>query len=159
MRAEMNNQTVTFARTLIVTWLVSPVATGCDVIGDNSLMLVLRLVHASWRRCVALLIAVAVIVGVPGDVLAADVQVSIVQPGDTMTLRYEPASQSISVGSTVTWVNSGSTPITITSPDGLFDSETVAPGSSFSHVFDTPGTFRYFCVPYPHMKGVITVTP
>ncbi|MCC7372303.1 MAG: cupredoxin domain-containing protein [Chloroflexi bacterium] len=122
-------------------------------------MLVLRLVHTSWRRWLTLLFAVAVIVGLPGDALAADAQISIVQPGDTMTLRYEPSSQSISVGSSVTWVNSGSTPVTITSPDGLFDSETVAPGGSFSHVFDTPGTFRYFCVPYPHMKGVIVVTP
>lgn len=122
-------------------------------------MLVLRLVCASWRKCAALLLALTILVGLPGDVLAADVQVSIVQPGDSMTLRYEPSSQTISVGSTVTWTNGGSTAITVTSPDGLFDSETVQPGGSFSHTFDTPGTFRYFCVPYPHMKGVIVVSP
>jgi plastocyanin len=76
-----------------------------------------------------------------------------------MSLRYEPSSLTIAAGSTVTWVNSGSTAITVTSPDGLFDSESIAAGSSFSYTFDTPGTFRYFCVPYPHMKGVITVSP
>ena len=63
----------------------------------------------------------------------------------------------MTAGSTVTWVNNGSTAVTVTSPDGLFDSETIAAGGSFSYTFDTPGTFRYFCVPYPHMKGVITV--
>jgi plastocyanin len=129
------------------------------VIGDVPPMLVLRLVCASWRKCAALLLALAIIAGQPSDVLASDVQVSIVQPGDSMSLRYEPTSQKVSVGATVTWTNGGSTAITITSPDGLFDSETVEPGESFSHTFDTPGTFRYFCVPYPHMKGVIVVAP
>jgi plastocyanin len=118
-----------------------------------------RRLWAFWRRCAALLFALTMLVNLPGDALASDAQVSIVQPGDTMSLRYEPSSQSISAGSTVTWTNNGSTPITVTSPDGLFDSETLQPGSSFSHQFDTPGTFRYFCVPYPHMKGVIVVTP
>ena len=122
-------------------------------------MFVFRLPGLTWRSCAALLLGLAILVSLPGDVLAADVQVSIVQPGDTMTLRYDPASQSVSAGSTVTWTNNSSTAVTITSPDGLFDSETIVPGASFSHTFDTPGTFRYFCVPYPHMKGVIVVSP
>ncbi|MGE3273044.1 MAG: plastocyanin/azurin family copper-binding protein [Chloroflexota bacterium] len=121
-------------------------------------MFVFQLPGLTWRSCAALLLGLAILIGQPRDVLAADVQVSIVQPGDTLTLRYDPSSLSIVAGSTVTWTNNGSMPITITSPDGLFDSETVAPGASFSHAFDTPGTFRYFCVPYPHMKGVIEVT-
>lgn len=114
---------------------------------------------AFWRRCVALLFALAILVAAPDAALASDAQVSVVQPGDSMSLRYEPSSQTISAGATVTWTNNGSTAVTITSPDGLFDSETLQPGGSFSHQFDTPGTFRYFCVPYPHMKGVIVVTP
>jgi plastocyanin len=159
MRAEMGNQTMAFPRTLFVKWRRLPLAGDRDVIGDVPPMLVLRLVCASWRTYAALFLVLAMLVGLPGDVLAADVQVAIVQPGDSMTLRYDPSSQSVSVGSTVTWTNNGSTAVTITSPDGLFDSETVQPGSSFSHTFDTPGTFRYFCVPYPHMKGVIVVSP
>ena len=122
-------------------------------------MFVFRLLSATWRGYAALALGLAIVVSLPSDVFAADSQVTVVQPSDAMSLKYEPASLSVTAGSTVTWVNAGSTAITVTSPDGLFDSETVAAGGSFSYTFDTPGTFRYFCVPYPHMKGVITVTP
>ena len=122
-------------------------------------MFVFRLLSATWRGYVALVLSLVILVSLASDVRAADSQVTIVQPSDAMSLKYEPASLSVTAGSTVTWVNAGSTAITVTSPDGLFDSETVAAGGSFSYTFDTPGTFRYFCVPYPYMKGVITVSP
>jgi plastocyanin len=122
-------------------------------------MFVCRLLGVTWRGCAALALVLAILVGLPDDVVAADNQVSIVQPGDTLSLRYEPASLNVSAGTTVTWVNTGSTAVTVTSPDGLFDSESIAAGDSFSYTFDTPGRYRYFCVPYPHMKGVVVVSP
>jgi len=122
-------------------------------------MFVFRLLSAGWRGCAAFALGLLILVGLPSDALAADAQVTVVQPSDTMSWRYDPASLTISAGSTVTWTNNGSTAVTVTSPDGLFDSESIGPGGSFSYTFDTPGTFRYFCVPYPHVKGVITVTP
>ena len=121
-------------------------------------MFVFRLLSATWRGYVALVLSLAILVSIASDARAADSQVTIVQPSDAMSLKYEPASLSVTAGSTVTWVNAGLTAITVTSPDGLFDSETVAAGGSFSYTFDTPGTFRYFCVPYPHMKGEIVVS-
>ncbi len=121
-------------------------------------MLVFGVFGATWRAGAALLIGLAILVSLPSDVLAADAQVSIVQPSDSVTTwRYDPSSVTITTGTTVTWVNNGSVAVTVTSPDGLFDSDTISPGGSFSHTFDTPGTFRYFCVPYPNMKGTITV--
>ena len=122
-------------------------------------MFVFRLLSATCRASVALVLGLAIVAGLPSDVRAAESQVTIVQPSDALSLRYEPASLTVTAGNTVTWVNASLTPITVTSPDGLFDSETVAAGGSFSYTFDTPGRFRYFCVPYPHMKGVITVSP
>jgi plastocyanin len=122
-------------------------------------MFVFRLLSAIWRGCAAFALGLVILVGLPSDVLAADAQVSVVQPSDTMSWRYDPSSVTITAGSTVTWTNNGSTSVTVTSPDGLFDSESLGPGASFSYTFDTPGTFRYFCVPYPHMKGVIVVSP
>ena len=113
------------------------------------------------RRCAALVLAGALIAGMPNVGVvhaAAEVQVIVVQPGDLLTWRYEPAEVAISAGTTVTWVNQGATPITVTSPDGLFDSDLIPPGGTFSLQFDTPGTFRYFCVSYPHMKGVVVVS-
>ena len=117
-----------------------------------------RLLAARWRECAAFMVALVLLVCASRDVMAVDSQVVILQPGDVMTWRYEPASLTVSVGSTVTWVNQGTTAVTVTSPDGLFDSDSIGPNGSFSYTFDTPGTFRYFCVPYPHMKGEIVVT-
>jgi plastocyanin len=122
-------------------------------------MFVFRLLSAGGRGFAAFALGLAILVGLPADALAADAQVSVVQPSDTMSWRYDPTSLSVSVGTTVTWTNNGSTTVTVTSADGLFDYETLGPGGSFSYTFDTPGSFRYFCVPYPHMKGTITVTP
>ena len=113
------------------------------------------------RRAVgALLLALAVSLSAPGAgaVLADEVAVTIAQPGaDPLAWRYDPSSLTVPAGTTVTWSNQGTTPMTVTSPDGLFDAE-VPPGGSFSVTFDSPGTYRYFCVPYPHMKGTVVVT-
>ena len=117
-----------------------------------------RLLAVRWRECAALMLALAMLVCASRDVLAVDAQVIVVEPGDVISWRYEPATLTVSSGTTVTWVNQGATAVTVTSPDGLFDSESIGPGASFSYTFDTPGTFRYFCVPYPHMKGEIIVT-
>ncbi len=119
--------------------------------------------HGAGRCGATLLLAVAlalVLMGMPvWSVLAADAeQVVIVQPSDESSWRFDPTTVKVDVGSTVTWVNQGSVPMTVTSPDGLFDSDQIPPGGSFTATFDTPGTFRYFCVPYPHMKGVVVVT-
>jgi plastocyanin len=117
-----------------------------------------RLLAARWRECAALVVSLAMLVSASHDVLAVDAQVIVVEPGDVISWRYEPASLTVGSGTTVTWVNQGTTAVTVTSPDGLFDSESIGPGASFSYTFDTPGTFRYFCVPYPHMKGEVVVT-
>jgi plastocyanin len=127
--------------------------------GAVTSMFVFRLLRATWRGSAAFVLGLAILVGLPSDALATDTQISIVQPSDSMSLRYDPSSITVTVGTTITWTNGGSTAITVTSPDGLFDSDSIAAGSSYSYTFDTPGTYRYFCVPYPHMKGVITVSP
>jgi plastocyanin len=112
------------------------------------------------RAWIALVLGLVVAVASVGIVLAAEAEaeVAIVQPSDEMAWRYEPTRLTVSAGTTVTWTNQGSASVTVTSADGLFDSGQIAPGGSFSVTFDTPGTFRYFCDPYPHMKGTIVVT-
>ena len=32
-------------------------------------------------------------------------------------------------------------------------------GEVFSTIFDSPGTFEYFCAIHPSMTGTVTVTP
>ena len=112
----------------------------------------------AWLSCAVLLLALALSAVRADAALAADNQVIIVQPSDQASWRYDPSTITVRAGTSVTWVNQGSVPMTVTFSDRLFDSDEIAPGGSYSTTLDTPGTFRYFCVPYPHMKGVVVVT-
>jgi plastocyanin/phosphatidylethanolamine-binding protein (PEBP) family uncharacterized protein len=71
---------------------------------------------------------------------------------------FVPATITISVGQTVTWVNGDSAPHTSTSDTGLWDSGTLAQGASFSRTFTTAGTFDYHCTFHPGMVGTVIVT-
>jgi plastocyanin len=73
---------------------------------------------------------------------------------------FAPASATVAVGTKVTWVNEDSVPHTVTSKSGpaSFDSGQIAPGASYSAIFETPGTYSYYCIDHPQMTATITVT-
>jgi plastocyanin len=91
------------------------------------------------------------------EALAAEAQVTVSDAGEN-NAKFEPGTVTVATGGTVTWTNQSSVAVTVTSADGLFDSEEIPPGGSFSQTFDSPGRFRYFCVPLPSMKGTVVVT-
>ena len=70
---------------------------------------------------------------------------------------FEPADAAIQPGDTITWVNEGNHPHTVTSDDGQFDSEVFNPGESFTVTFPEAGTFPYYCEIHPSMTGSVTV--
>ncbi len=70
---------------------------------------------------------------------------------------FNPPNITVPPGSTVTWVNNDMAPHTTTSDNGVWDSETLQPGRSFSFTFKTPGTFMYHCEIHPFMMGSVTV--
>lgn len=89
---------------------------------------------------------------------------------------YGPAQLTIPVGTTITWINKDQVGHTVTegSPDAVkpanqrgFDSsnaaqgknELIQPGQSWSFTFTKPGTYDYYCIPHPYMRGRITVLP
>lgn len=91
-------------------------------------------------------------------------------------LKFDPQEVTIAKGGKVTWVNNSGVVHTVTGdpskasnpgdvslPSGVdpWDSGNVDPGKSYSHTFDTPGTYKYVCVPHEGagMVGTITVTP
>jgi plastocyanin len=84
-------------------------------------------------------------------------------------IAFNPANITIHVGQQVVWVNNDSAPHTTTSgsctgntctPSPGWDSGTLNPGQSFSHTFDTAGTFPYFCrIHGAAMQGTVTVMP
>jgi plastocyanin len=70
---------------------------------------------------------------------------------------FEPADAAIQPGDTITWVNEGNHPHTVTADDGQFDSEVLNPGESFTVTFPEAGTFPYYCEIHPSMTGSVTV--
>jgi len=77
---------------------------------------------------------------------------------------FIPSTVTIDVGGEVTWENNDTAAHTTTSgsasggPDGVFDSSLIMAGSSFSHTFDSAGTFDYFCMVHPWMVGTVVVS-
>jgi plastocyanin len=70
---------------------------------------------------------------------------------------FEPANAAVNPGDTITWVNEGNQPHTVTADDGQFDSEVLNPGDSFSVTFMGAGTLTYHCEIHPSMTGSVTV--
>jgi plastocyanin len=72
--------------------------------------------------------------------------------------KYGPASLTVAVGTTVKFTNHDSTPHTATSKDGAgFESGPIDSGKTGTIKLEEAGTFTYFCVFHPFMKGTITV--
>lgn len=76
---------------------------------------------------------------------------------------YTPSSIEVKKGTTVIWKNVDSAAHTVTSgkgatADGTFDSGLVAADKSFKFKFDTAGTYEYFCIVHPWMKGTVKVS-
>jgi plastocyanin len=59
--------------------------------------------------------------------------------------RFDPVSLEVPAGTTVTWMNKGVDWHSVAAYDGSFDSVKLASGESFSHVFPTPGAYKYIC--------------
>ena len=92
-------------------------------------------------------------------------------PGcETTNSCYSPFAVSVGLGETITWINEDTFAHTATSGvsgyfgeaepwgfDGTFDTGILMTGDSFSHTFDTEGTFNYFCMLHPWMTGIVLV--
>lgn len=81
----------------------------------------------------------------------------IVEIGDEY---FSPTLLTVSVGTTVKWVNTGRMAHTVTSDDGTstLDSEMLQQNDSYSYTFDKAGEYNYLCTPHPiAMKGVVKV--
>ena len=83
---------------------------------------------------------------------AAAVQINI------FNYKFDPASVTVSVGTTVTWTNKDEIPHTVASSDKSFQgSAGLDTGDSYSYTFTKPGTYKYYCTLHPFMTGVIVV--
>ncbi|MHB0856069.1 MAG: cupredoxin domain-containing protein [Anaerolineae bacterium] len=71
--------------------------------------------------------------------------------------QYMPQTLEVPVGTTVVWTNEDGQPHTVTSDEGLFDSNELANGDTFRYTFSQAGTYPYHCVIHPDMIGEVTV--
>jgi plastocyanin len=70
---------------------------------------------------------------------------------------FAPATTSVAAGTTITWTNRDDVPHTIVSTERKFKSPVLDTDEQFSHRFDAPGTYDYFCSIHPKMTGQIVV--
>lgn len=77
---------------------------------------------------------------------------------EIVDFSFQPGTVTVSVGTTVNWINHGSVEHTVGSSDGTFVSGNIASGSEFKHTFSTPGTYSYHCSIHPSMTGMVVVT-
>ena len=71
--------------------------------------------------------------------------------------KYAPPALTVSLGTTVRWVNHDEEPHTVTSATGAFASTGLVKDDSFAQTFTRPGTYQYFCALHPHMKATVVV--
>ena len=71
--------------------------------------------------------------------------------------HFNPATLTVPVGTTVTWISRDDEPHTVTSSENVFASSGLDADETFSYEFSTPGTYTYYCKLHPHMTGTIVV--
>ena len=76
---------------------------------------------------------------------------------------YVPLNLEIRKGTIAQWINEDNFSHTISSQNefgkaiSLFNSPVLKTGETFSHTFEEPGVYNYFCTLHPWRIGVVTV--
>jgi plastocyanin len=72
---------------------------------------------------------------------------------------FGPATVTVPVGTTITWVNRDDIPHTVVSSDDpkTFKSKVLDTDEKFSFTFGKAGTYPYFCSIHPKMTGKVIV--
>lgn len=72
--------------------------------------------------------------------------------------RFAPSELVVKPGTSVTWVNRDDAPHKIASTNGRFaPSPGLDTGQRWTHAFDAPGRYDYFCAIHPTMVGRVVV--
>jgi Icc protein len=70
---------------------------------------------------------------------------------------FSPAAATVPVGATVIWTNRDDVPHNIVSTEKKFASPVLDTDQQFSHRFEAPGKYSYYCSLHPRMTGQIVV--
>jgi len=85
--------------------------------------------------------------------------VSDAAPGHVNVIdnAFEPKTITIAVGDTVTWDFKGSAQHNVIGDNNAFKSKTMGKGSTFTHTFNSAGTYDYVCTLHTGMTGTVEV--
>ena len=131
-------------------------------------------------RTITVALAVAVL-GVAGAACGSDTdRAGGASPSTAVVIKtfaFAPQPVRVKAGQTVTWTNQDQILHTVTAGQrtyyedgpqkgqakdiarsGEFDQKLDGVGSTFSHRFDTPGTYHYLCTIHPGMDAEVDVT-
>jgi len=77
---------------------------------------------------------------------------------DISGFAFSSSSLNINKGDTVIWTNKDSVPHTVTSDAGAeLSSDKLSNGQTYSHTFNSAGTFAYHCSVHTSMKAEVVV--
>jgi len=71
---------------------------------------------------------------------------------------FKPANVTIATGDAVKWTNKDTKTHQVVSNSGAFASSILGAGKSYSHTFNTAGTYRYHDALHPSLTGKVVVT-
>jgi plastocyanin len=87
------------------------------------------------------------------------------QPASTVTkavsitaTAFSPTSRTIATTDSIKWTNKDTKSHQVVANNGSFVSPTIAAGKSYTHTFNTAGTFNYHDALHPSLTGKIVVT-
>jgi plastocyanin len=70
---------------------------------------------------------------------------------------FSPAAVTVKPGTVVTWTNRDDIPHVVVMQALKLRSKVLDTAESFTHRFERPGSFDYFCALHPYMKGKVIV--
>ena len=92
---------------------------------------------------------------------AETLSITVGASGNGGALAYAPAAVRVAAGTTVTWewTGEGGQHNVVDEGDAFKSALVTEAGHSFTHTFETAGTFKYYCTPHKGlgMKGVVAV--
>jgi amicyanin len=97
----------------------------------------------------------------PASVSATATDSPAAQGGTAVSIsdfKFNPATLTVPVGTTVSWTNQDEEPHTIAAKDGSFHSPGMDTHGTYSFTFTTPGSYDYICSIHPFMTGTVVVT-
>jgi plastocyanin len=116
-----------------------------------------RAARVGWHRGPARILLAGLLTLVVLAALGADVRAQSPVSVEIQDGKFLPTTLTISVGTTVRWINRDEETHTVTSDTGLFGSRGLDLGEEFTYTFAAPGQYPYTCDLHPTMQGTITV--